>query len=80
MSGGGPSPDYLRRKRGSVFHRAFTNSDAIKNFTPPVYQKSATSLQSLEQLFSNSFLTKGVDHKNHQVLAQAMFEKKFDAG
>lgn len=63
-----------------MFHRAFANDQDIKDFVPPVYPKSEDSLKSLEQLFSNSFLTKDLDQKNHFLLAQAMFTRKFSAG
>ena len=36
-------------------------------------------MQNLVKLFTDSFLTKGVDTKNHTVLAQAMFSRNFTA-
>ena len=32
-----PNVEYLKNKRGSVFHRAFENDKAIKDFVPPVH-------------------------------------------
>ena len=76
-----PNQEYLKEKRGSVFHKAFeSDGKAIKDFVPPVYPKSDTNLDILIKLFTSSFLTKNLDQKNHVVLAKAMFERSFKAG
>lgn len=75
-----PNAEYLKNKRGSVFHRAFESDAAIKDFVAPVYPKSEANLKSLVQLFTNSFLTKNIDSKNHLVLGKAMFVRNFSAG
>jgi len=73
-----PNAAYLNTKRGSVFHRAFdSGGQAIKEFVPPVYPKPEESQTKLIELFTNSFLTKSIDSKNHLVLAQAMFSRNF---
>ena len=65
-----PSAEYLSNKRGSVFHKAFeSGGQVVKDFVPPVYPKSATSTNQLVKLFTDSFLTKDIDPKNHLILA-----------
>lgn len=51
----------------------------VRDFVPPVYPKPEASMKNLVNLFSESFLTKGGDPKNHTVLAQAMFSRNFNA-
>ena len=46
---------------------------------PPTYPKSETEMIQLVKLFTNSFLTKNIDPKNHTVLAKAMFTRNFSA-
>ena len=75
-----PDAEYLKSKRSSVFHRAFQDDAAIKDFVAPVYPKPQASLNSLVKLFTTSFLTKNIDQQNHLVLAKAMFARKFKAG
>ena len=38
-----PNLDYLKSKRGSVFHKAFESGQAIKDFVPPTYPKPEAS-------------------------------------
>ena len=51
----------------------------VREFVPPVYPKPEVSMKNLVKLFTESFLTKGGDPKNHTVLAQAMFSRNFKA-
>lgn len=74
-----PNADYLNRKRGSVFHKAFDSGAAIKDFVPPTYQKEPEAEKNLVALFTDSFLTKNIDSKNHQILAKAMFSRNFSS-
>lgn len=46
---------------------------------PPTYPKPIEELNQLVKLFTNSFLTKNIDPKNHEVLAKAMFSRNFSA-
>ena len=65
-----PNADYLKNKRSSVFHKAFESSGSVvRDFVPPVYSKPEASMKNLVKLFTESFLTKGGDPKNHTVLA-----------
>ena len=75
--GATPNAEYLNKKRSSVFHKAFDSGAAIKEFVPPVYPKPQPTEQKIVQLFTNSFLTKNIDRKNHLVLAKAMFSRNF---
>lgn len=43
----------------------------------PEYPKPQASQAKLVELFTNSFLTKSIDPKNHLVLAKAMFGRNF---
>ena len=71
----------MKNKRGSVFHKAFeSGGQVVKDFIPPVYPKPDASMQNLIKLFTDSFLTKGGDPKNHSVLAKAMFGRKISGG
>ena len=51
----------------------------VRDFVPPVIPKPEASMKNLVKLFTESFLTKGGDPKNHTVLAQAMFSRNFKA-
>ncbi len=54
-----PNLDYLKSKRGSVFHKAFeSGGQVVKEFVPPVYPKPEASQEQLVALFTKSFLTK----------------------
>lgn len=75
-----PNQDYLKNKRGSVFHKAFESGKDATSFVPPVHQKQEEDTEKLTDLFKNSFLTKNIDEKEHKTLANAMFQKKFQAG
>lgn len=75
----GPGADYLKQKRQSVFHKAF-DKNQIKNFKPPVHEKSDADKQSLIKAFEKSFLTKNLETSQHEVLALAMYQKIFQAG
>jgi len=64
-----------------VFHKAFESSgQVLKDFVAPTYTKSNESQDQLVDLFTNSFLTKNIDQKNHLVLAKAMFSRNFAKG
>lgn len=44
--------DYLKNKRGSVFHKAFeSGGQMVKDFVPPVYQKPEACMIKLVNLF-----------------------------
>jgi cAMP-dependent protein kinase regulator len=75
-----PNQEYLKQKRGSVFHKAFECGSQAAKFVPPVHEKQDEDTQRLVDLFKNSFLTKNIDEKEHKTLANAMFQKKFKAG
>lgn len=47
---------------------------------PPTYPKPESSQAKLVELFTDSFLTKNIDPKNHVVLAKAMFSRNFVRG
>lgn len=79
--GATPNADYLKTKRGSVFHKAFESSgQVLKDFVAPTYPKSEESERALVDLFKTSFLTRNTDPKNHLVLAKAMFNRSFKSG
>lgn len=64
-----------------MFHKAFeSGGQAIQEFKPPTYPKPEQSQAKLVELFTDSFLTKNIDPKNHLVLAQAMFSRNFNQG
>lgn len=44
---------------------------------PPVFEKPESSQARLVELFTNSFLTKTIDSKNHLILARAMYNRNF---
>lgn len=73
-----PDQAYLKRKRSSVFHKAFESSGQVmREFVPPVHQKSQANQDRLVDLLKTSFLTKGMEEKNLLVLAKAMFPRNF---
>ena len=75
-----PNQDYLKSKRGSVFHKAFDSGAQASTFVPPVHAKDQKDTDKLIKLFNSSFLTKNIEPKEMITLAAAMYPKKFKAG
>lgn len=74
-----PSADYLRSKRTSVFAASqLRNEREIKEFKPPVFEKTADEEKELVKQLNNSFLTKSLNQTSILVIAQSMkkIEKK----
>ena len=75
-----PNMDYLKTKRGSVFHKAFDDKQQLSTYVPPVHAKDDDDTNKLMKLFTSSFLTKNIEQREMKTLADAMFQKKFKAG
>lgn len=74
-------PDnYLKKKRDSVFHKAFDNQSQIEDFKPPKYDKSEEDRKFLIEQFKKSFLTHTLSQEQHEILADAMKSQKFEKG
>lgn len=76
-----PPANYLSGKpRASVSAEAYGDWNKTKHFTPPFHQKDEAQRQRLHLVLEQSFMFRGLEEENIQIIIGAMVESQVAAG